>query len=152
LLSASTLPAIVDEIGPLIEGYVKQRKDAVEALDVLHRAVTQEVLRVSGGYTYGGYFLAIRTMIGATNGDVSAVPWQLDKYIIVEISTADRVDVERARGFTPRIMPPEVKAALPVIGVELLWEVEALLPAPEQMKKLPREEIRSRLVGVGYEA
>jgi len=152
LLSASTLPAIVDEIGPLIEGYVKQRKGAIEALDVLHRAATQEVLRVSGGYTYGGYFLAIRTVIGATNGDVSAVPWQLDKYIIIEISTADRVDIEKARGATPRTMPPEVKAAVPAIGVELLKEVEALLPTLEEMKKLPRGEIRDGLIKLGYEA
>ena len=46
-----------------------------------------------GGQQYGGYFLAIRVIIAATNSDISFVPWQLDKFIPVEISIDDGIDV-----------------------------------------------------------
>jgi hypothetical protein len=49
-LSLSTLPAIVDEINELVEGYRNGDRNAVGALDVIHRAATQEQLRVSGGH------------------------------------------------------------------------------------------------------
>jgi hypothetical protein len=151
-LSLSTLPAIVDEIGGLVEGYREGRRDAIEALDEIHRAATQEQLRVSGGYQHGGYFLAVRVIIGATNSDISLVPWQVDKFIMVEISVDDMIDVSRAVGATPRTMKPEVKVALGVIGVELLGEVEKLIPEIDKLKSLPRDEIRSKLVELGYRA
>jgi hypothetical protein len=151
-LSLSTLPAIVDEIGGLVEGYREGRRDAIGALDEIHRAATQEQLRVSGGYQHGGYFLAVRVIIGATNSDISLVPWQVDKFIMVEISVDDMIDVSRAVGATPRTMKPEVKAALGVIGVELLGEVEKLIPEIDKLKSLPRDEIRSKLVELGYRA
>jgi len=151
-LAASTLPAIIDEIGGLIEGYSQGKRDAMEAINILHRAATQEMLRVSGGYTYGGYFLAVRTIIAATNSDVTLVPWQLDKFILVTLSINERVDVEKARGYTPRTMDPEVKRILPVIGLELLGEVEKLLEEMEELKKLPRDEIKPKLIELGYKA
>ena len=73
-LSLSTLPAIVDEINELVEGYRNGDRNAVGALDVLHRAATQEQLRVSGGHQYAGYYLAARTIIAAANTDISMVP------------------------------------------------------------------------------
>jgi hypothetical protein len=151
-LSLSTLPAIVDEINELVEGYRNGDRNAVGALDVLHRAATQEQLRVSGGHQYAGYYLAVRTIIAAANTDISMVPWQLDKFILVEISVNDMIDVSRAVGATPRTMKPEVKAALRILGVELLREVERLLPEVEALKSLPRDEIRDKLVDLGYRA
>jgi hypothetical protein len=151
-LSLSTLPAIVDEINELVEGYRNGDRNAVGALDVLHRAATQEQLRVSGGHQYAGYYLAVRTIIAAANTDISMVPWQLDKFILVEISLDDMIDVSRAVGATPRTMKPEVKAALRVLGVELLREIERLLPEVEALKSLPRDEIRNKLVELGYRA
>ncbi|MCC6024630.1 MAG: hypothetical protein LM600_08015, partial [Thaumarchaeota archaeon] len=151
-LSLSTLPAIIDEIGDLIENYRNGRKDAVAALEIIHRAATQELLRVSGGYQYGGYFLAIRVIIAATNSDISFVPWQLDKFIPVEISIEDGIDVSKAVGYTPRTMGGDVARALRYVGVELLREVEKLIPEVDKLRDLPREEIRSRLVELGYRA
>jgi hypothetical protein len=151
-LSLSTLPAIVDEINELVEGYRNGDKNAVAALDVLHRAATQEQLRVSGGHQYAGYYLAVRTIIAAANTDISMVPWQLDKFILVEISVDDMIDVRRAVGVTPRTMKTEVKVALRILGVELLREVERLLPEVEALKSLPRDEIRDKLVELGYRA
>jgi hypothetical protein len=151
-LSLSTLPAIIDEIGDLIENYKNGRKDAVAALEIIHRAATQELLRVSGGYQYGGYFLAVRVIIAATNSDISFVPWQLDKFIPVEISIEDGIDVGKAVGYTPRTMGGDVARALRYVGVELLREVEKLIPEVDKLRDLPREEIRSRLVELGYRA
>jgi hypothetical protein len=94
----------------------------------------------------------VRTIIAAANTDISIVPWQLDKFIMVEISLDDMIDVSRAVGATPRTMKPEVKAALRVLGVELLREVERLLPEVEALKSLPRDEIRDKLVELGYKA
>jgi len=149
-LATSTLPAIIDEIGSIIEGYAKEKRNAMEAINVLHRATTQEVMRVSGGFTYGGYFLAVRTLMATTNTDISLVPWHLDKFILVSISVKERIDVEKAKGYTPRTMRGEVKSALPSVGIELLREVEKLLPKIEELKELPREEIREKLIELGY--
>jgi hypothetical protein len=151
-LSLSTLPAIIDEIGDLIENYKNGRKDAVAALEIIHRAATQELLRVSGGYQYGGYFLATRVIIAATNSDISFVPWQLDKFIPVEISIEDGIDVSKAVGYTPRTMGGDVARVLRYVGVELLREVEKLIPEVDKLRNLPREEIRSKLVELGYRA
>ena len=152
MLATSTLPAIVDEIGAIIKGYASGKKDAQDVIEVLHRAATQEVLRVGGGHTYGGYFLAIRTVIAATNEDVSLVPWQLDKFILVTLSVREGIDLEKARGYTPRTLRPEVRRALPYIGVELLRELEKLLPRIQELKRLSRSEIREKLIEIGYEA
>jgi hypothetical protein len=151
-LSLSTLPAVIDEIGGLIEGYKNGRKDAIEAVEVLHRAATQELLRVSGGYQYGGYFLAIRVMIATTNSDISFVPWQLDKFILVRISSADAIDVSKAVGYTPRTMENDVKRAMKYIGIELLREVERLIPEIDKLRSLPRDELRVKLIELGYRA
>jgi hypothetical protein len=94
----------------------------------------------------------VRTIIAAANTDISIVPWQLDKFILVEISVNDMIDVSRAVGATPRTMKPEVKRALGVLGVELLREVERLLPEVEALRSLPRSEIRGKLVELGYRA
>jgi hypothetical protein len=80
------------------------------------------------------------------------VPWQLDKFILVGISVDDMIDFSKAIGATPRTMKPEVKMALKVLGVELLREVERLLPEIEALKSLPRDEIRNKLVELGYKA
>jgi transposase-like protein len=151
-LSLSTLPAIIDEIGGLIEGYKNGKKDAIESLEVIHRAATQELLRVSGGYQYGGYFLAVRVIIAATNSDISFVPWQLDKFIPVEISIEDGINVSKAIGYTPRTMDVNVKKALRYVGIELLREVEKLVPEIDKLRNLPRDEIRNKLVELGYNA
>jgi hypothetical protein len=151
-LSLSTLPAVIDEIGGLIEGYRNGRKDAVEAVEVLHRAATQELLRVSGGSQYGGYFLAVRVAIATTNYDISFVPWQLDKFILVRISLADAIDVSKAVGCTPRTMDNDVKNAMKYVGVELLREVERLIPEIDGLRSLPRDELRVRLIELGYRA
>jgi hypothetical protein len=151
-LSLSTLPAIIDEIGDLIEAYKNGKREAIEALEVIHRAATQELLRVSGGYQYGGYFLAIRVIIAATNSDISFVPWQLDKFIPVEISIEDGIDVSKAVGYTPRTMDVNVKKALRYVGIELLREVEKLVPEIDKLRNLPRDEIRNKLVELGYNA
>jgi hypothetical protein len=151
-LSLSTLPALVDELNELIEGYKERKKDAIEALDAIHRAATLELLRISGGHQYGGHFLAVRVIIGATNADISLVPWQLDKFILVSVSVDDMIDVSKAIGATPRTMRPEVKMALKALGVELLREVERLIPEVEALKSLPRDEIRGKLVELGYKA
>jgi hypothetical protein len=151
-LSLSTLPAIIDEIGGLIEGYKNGKKDAIEAVEVLHRAATQELLRVSGGYQYSGYFLAIRVMIATTNSDITLVPWQLDKFVLVRISSADAIDMNRAVGYTPRTMENDVKNAMKYIGIELLREVERLIPEIDKLRSLPRDELRVKLIELGYRA
>ena len=151
-LATSTLPAIIDELGSVIEGYAEGRKDPTGAINVMHRAATQEMLREAGGYGYGGTFLGIRSIIAATNSDISIVPWQLDKFILVTISTREGIDVDKAKGSTPRTMDPEVKKALPYVGRELLKELEKLLPEFEEAKRLPRDEIRRKLIEVGWKA
>jgi hypothetical protein len=151
-LSLSTLPAIVDEIGGLIEGYKNGRKDAVEVVEVLQRAATQELLRVSGSHQYGGYFLAVRAMIATTNSDISLVPWQLDKFVVVRISSDDAIDVSKAVGYTPRTMDNDVKNAMKYVGVELLREVERLIPEIDGLRSLPRDELRVKLIELGYRA
>jgi hypothetical protein len=151
-LAYSTLPAIIDEISDLIRDYAGKNKDAAAAIEVLHRAATQLLLRVGGGSQYGGYFLAVRCMISATNADVSLVPWQLDKFILVEISVNDRIDVEKAKGCTYRTMEPEVQKAVKRLGVELMEEAWRLLPEVEALRGSTREEIRIKLLEIGYKA
>jgi hypothetical protein len=91
-------------------------------------------------------------LIAATNEDVSMVPWQLDKWILVKISTDEMLDLNKARGYTPRTMRRDVARALRYIGKELLEEVEKLLPEIQGMRGLSREEIRVKLVELGYKA
>jgi hypothetical protein len=150
LLTTSTLPALLDEFTGL-EDYERNR-GVKEALDVLHRAATVELLKISGGHQYAGVFLAIRLLIAATNEDISMVPWQLDKWILVKISTDEMLDLNKARGYTPRTMRMDVARALRYIGRELLEEVERLLPEIQGMRGLSREEIRVKLVELGYKA
>jgi hypothetical protein len=152
LLSLSTLPAIVDELGEIIEGYREGKKESVEVLDILHRSSTQELLRVSGGYQYAGYFLAIRVLIGASNKDITLVPWQMDKFIFVEISKEEGIDISKAVGYTPRTMDPSIKKTLRYIGKELLIELEKLIPEINNLRNLSRDEIRKELVKLGYKA
>jgi hypothetical protein len=148
LLATSTLPALIDEFTGL--GDYERNRGVREALDVLHRAATVELLKISGGHQYAGVFLAIRVLIAATNEDISTVPWQLDKWILVNISTDDMLDLNKARGYTPRTMRRDVARALRYIGRELLEEVEKLLPEIQDMRGLSREEIRVKLVELGY--
>ena len=150
LLTTSTLPALLDEFTGL--GDYERNRGVREALDVLHRAATVELLKISGGHQYAGVFLAIRVLIAATNEDVSMVPWQLDKWILVKISTDEMLDLNKARGYTPRTMRRDVARALRYIGRELLEEVEKLLPEIQGMRGLSREEIRVKLVELGYKA
>jgi hypothetical protein len=152
LLSLSTLPAIVDELGEIIEGYREGKKESVEVLDILHRSSTQELLRVSGGYQYAGYFLAIRVLIGASNKDITLVPWQMDKFIFVKISREEGIDISKAVGYTPRTMDPGIKKTLRYIGKELLIELEKLIPEINNLRNLSRDEIRKELVKLGYKA
>jgi hypothetical protein len=152
LLSLSTLPAIVDELGEIIEGYREGKKESVEVLDILHRSSTQELLRVSGGYQYAGYFLAIRVLIGASNKDITLVPWQMDKFIFVKISREEGIDISKAVGYTPRTMDPIIKKTLRYIGRELLIELEKLIPEINNLRNLSRDEIRKELVKLGYKA
>jgi len=152
LLSLSTLPAIVDELGEIIEGYREGKKESVEVIDILHRSSTQELLRVSGGYQYAGYFLAIRVLIGASNKDITLVPWQMDKFIFVEISKEKGIDISKAVGYTPRTMDPSIKKTLRYIGKELLIELEKLIPEINNLRNLSRDEIRKELVKLGYKA
>jgi len=152
LLSLSTLPAIVDELGEIIEGYREGKKESVEVIDILHRSSTQELLRVSGGYQYAGYFLAVRVLIGASNKDITLVPWQIDKFIFVEISNEEGIDLFKAIGYTPRSMDPNIKKTLKYIGKELLIELEKLIPEINNLKNLSRDEIRKELVKLGYKA
>jgi hypothetical protein len=150
LLATSTLPALLDEFTGL--GDYERNRGVKEALDVLHRAATNELLKISGGHQYAGVFLAIRVSIAATNEDISMVPWQLDKWILVKISTDEMLDLNKARGYTPRTMRRDVVRALRYIGRELLEEVERLLPEIQGMRGLSREEIRVKLVELGYKA
>jgi hypothetical protein len=150
LLATSTLPALLDEFTGL--GDYERNRGVKEALDVLHRAATVELLKISGGHQYAGVFLAIRVLIAATNEDISMVPWQLDKWILVKISTDEMLDLNKARGYTPRTMRRDVARALRYIGRELLEEVEKLLPEIQGMRGLSREEIRVKLVELGYKA
>jgi len=152
LLSLSTLPAIVDELGEIIEGYREGKKESVEVLDILHRSSTQELLRVSGGYQYAGTFLAIRVLIGASNKDITLVPWQVDKFILVEISREEGIDISKAVGYTPRTMDPSIKKTLRYIGKELLIKLEELIPEINNLRNLSRNEIRKELVKIGYKA
>ena len=151
LLSLSTLPAIVDELGEIIQGY-EDKRESVEVIDILHRSSTQELLRVSGGYQYAGYFLAIRVLIGASNKDITLLPWQMDKFIFVKISKEEGIDLLKATGYTPRSMDPSIKKTLRYIGKELLIELEKLIPEINNLRNLSRDEIRKELVKLGYKA
>lgn len=153
LLSISTLPGIIDEINQLIEGYKNGVRNAIESLEALHRSATQTQMRVSGGHTYGGIYLAIRSVIMATNKDISLAPWQLDKFIIITISKDHKIDVEKARGSTPRTMEEEVKEAIRHLGIELIRITYNILKENiPVLKKLPRNEIRRKLIELGYMA
>jgi len=152
LLSLSTLPAIVDELGEIIQGYKEGKRESAEVIDILHRSSTQELLRVSGGHQYAGTFLAIRVLIGASNKDITLVPWQMDKFILVEISREEGIDISKAVGYTPRTMDPNIKKALKYIGKELLIKLEELIPEINNLRNLSRDEIRKELVKLGYKA
>lgn len=152
MLAESSLPAVIDELTELINAYAQNKKEAIDAINVLHRAATQETLKVSGGYQYGGHFLAVRALVGATNTDITIVPWQADKFILVQISGREGVRIEKARGHTPRTMSGDVKRVLPYIGIELLKEVEGLIGEIGELRYLPRSEIREKLVEIGYKA
>ena len=151
-LTASTLPQIIDEIGSIIEGYKKETKNAIEVIEIWHRAATQEAMRIAGGVGYSGIFLAIRSIIAATNGDVSLVPWQLDKFYLVTISIAEKIDINKARGATIRTMSEEHRNIIPIIGKELMMEFEKLIPQIDELKKLSREDIKNKLIELGYKA
>jgi predicted hydrocarbon binding protein len=152
LLSLSTLPAIVDEVGEIIQGYKEGKRESVEVIDILHRSSTQELLRVSGGHQYAGYFLAIRVLIGASNKDITLVPWQMDKFVFVKISREEGIDISKAVGYTPRTTDPSIKKGLRYIGKELLKELEKLIPEINNLRNLSRDEIRRELVKLGYKA
>lgn len=152
LLSLSTLPAMIRELGSLVRDFNEGKNDAVKTMDVLHRAASEEILKIAGGHLYGGYFYAVRVVVAATNEEVSMAPWFADKYILVKISADEAVDVKKASGCTPMTMHPSVKKALRILGIELLKRLEELLPEIDKLKNLSREEIRSRLIKIGYEA
>jgi len=152
LLAQSTLPALIDELHQLRDAFLSGDKNAVDVLNVLHRAATQTVLRVSGGHQYAGYYLAIRSVIAAMNGDASLLPWQQDKFILVKIGRFEGIDLAKAYGYTPRTMPAEVRAALPYVFVELLRALEEMLPEVEKLRGSSRIEVIKSLVKLGYEA
>jgi hypothetical protein len=150
ILATTTLPAIIDEIRQLMENYQSERKSAYDVIEILHRAATQERLRSAGGSQYAGEYLAIRSIIAATNTDISLVPWMRDKFILVEISKDEKIDVNKARGATANTMKNDVKQAMQGIGYAILRKLESKLPEIEALRGETREDISKRLIQIGY--
>jgi hypothetical protein len=151
ILTASTLPAIIDEIGQIIKNYQEERKSAYDVIEVLHRSATQEKLKSAGGGQYAGEYLAIRSVIMCTNTDVSFVTWQLDKFIILEISRDEKIDPEKARGVTAKTMPYYIKEAMQGIGYAIIKKLESKLPEIEALRGESRENLSQKLIQIGYE-
>nr|WP_011178342.1 bifunctional DNA primase/polymerase [Saccharolobus solfataricus]AAT00521.1 RepA [Saccharolobus solfataricus] len=145
ILTPSTLPAIVDEMGGVLTG-----KNAQGVLGVLHDSATKITMRISGGHEYAGYYLGVRSLIGATNTDISLLPWQIDKFIFVEISRKEAIDISKARGSTPRSMDPNIKLAVQYVGYLLLKGLEGKLGEIDKLKELPRDELKKRILEIGY--
>lgn len=150
LFTTATLPAVVDEISSLLEGYRKDLVNSVKAVEVIHRSATQDVLRVMGGGEYGGHYLAIRSMIATTNGDITLVTWQLDKFIILRISAEEALDMNKAKGATPRTMDTQTKKAVQYVGYLLLNRLETKLSEIERLKMMQREVLKEKLIDIGY--
>jgi hypothetical protein len=91
-------------------------------------------------------------LIGASNKDITLLPWQMDKFIFVKISKDEGIDLSKAIGYTPRSMDPSIKKTLRYIGKELLIELEKLIPEINNLRNLSRDEIRKELVKIGYKA
>ena len=115
ILSKTTLPLLLNELGEIFES-----KGGGPAVDVLNEATTILELRTRYGKTFGGRYLALRSVIATTNRMHQIPIFMKDKYIFIVLHRDEGIDPELASGFTPLTMPDDVKEALPALGDEIV--------------------------------
>lgn len=68
----------------------------------------------------------------------------------MEISIDEAIDINKAKGVTPRTMDTVAKKNIQYIGYMLLKGFEGKLEEIEWLKTLPRDELKERLIDIGY--
>lgn len=149
LLAQIAIPALIDEMRSIFAIINNKESDALE---IVHTSATVNMLRHAGTATYGGIFLAIRPIIGATNADLSLVPYQADKLIVMKISDEDKLDDKKGKGYTPRTMPTDVKKVIPMLFVEMMEDIlsKELENIMIELNGMNRDELKDAIIEQGY--
>jgi hypothetical protein len=142
LLSKTTIPALIPEC---IRACTEER-----LLQLWKASATSDRLVLSGG-AYRGLFIALRSIVAATNERVELPTDLLDKVIVVELDSDDGVDLDACRGCTPRTMSPEAREGARMIGMKIIQRLNDKISDVNKLQNLDRVEILRGLIRIGYE-
>jgi len=141
LLSKTTIPALMPEC---IRACTEER-----LLQLWKASATSDRLVMSGG-AYRGLFMALRSIVAATNERVELPTDLLDKVIVVEMDSEDGVDLDSCRGCTPRTMKPEAREGTRMLGLKIIKRLNEKIEDVKKLQNLDRVEILRGLVRIGY--
>jgi hypothetical protein len=142
LLSKTTIPALIPEC---IRACTEDR-----LLQLWKASATSDRLVLSGG-AYRGLFIALRSIIAATNERVELPTDLLDKVIVVDIDSEDGVVLDACRGCTPRTMKPEAREGVRMLGMKIIQKLNNKIDEVKSLQSLDRVEILRGLIRMGYE-
>lgn len=142
LLSKTTMPTLIPEC---IRACTEDR-----LLQLWKASATSDRLAISGG-AYRGLFMAIRSIIAATNERIELPTDLLDKVIVVEMDSDDGVILNSCRGCTPRTMKPETREGVRMLGMKIIQKLNDKLGKIKELQNLDRVEIMRGLIRIGYE-
>jgi hypothetical protein len=142
LLSKTTMPTLIPEC---IRACTEDR-----LLQLWKASATSDRLAISGG-AYRGLFMAIRSIIAATNERIEIPTDLLDKVIVVELDSDDGVILNSCRGCTPRTMKPETREGVRMLGMKIIQKLNDKLGKIKELQNLDRVEIMRGLIRIGYE-
>jgi hypothetical protein len=142
LLSKTTMPTLIPEC---IRACTEDR-----LLQLWKASATSDRLAISGG-AYRGLFMAIRSIIVATNERIELPTDLLDKVIVVELDSDDGVILDSCRGCTPRTMKPETREGVRMLGMKIIQKLNDKLGKIKELQNLDRVEIMRGLIRIGYE-
>jgi hypothetical protein len=142
LLGKTTMPALIPEC---IRACTEDR-----LLQMWKASATSDRLVLSGG-AYRGLFMALRSIIAATNERIEIPTDLLDKVIIVEMDSDDGVDLDSCKGCTPRTMNPGAREGVRMIGMIIIDKLNNVLDKIKKLANLDRVEILRELIRIGYD-
>jgi hypothetical protein len=141
LLSKTTMPALIPEC---IRACTEDR-----LLQIWKASATSDRLVVAGG-AYRGLFMAIRSIIAATNERIELPTDLMDKVIVVELDKEDAVALDKCRGCTPRTMSPEAREGVRMLGMKIIQRLNGKIEEVKKLQSLDRVEMLRGLIRIGY--
>jgi hypothetical protein len=118
-------------------------------LQLWKASATSDRLVLSGG-AYRGLFMALRSIIVATNERIELPTDLLDKVIVIELDSDEGVDLDSCRGCTPRTMSPETREGVSMLGMKIIQKLNEKVGEVKMLQSLDRVEILRGLVRIGY--